>query len=326
MRQQTFENKYQPAWEELDNLLRDLESKKKQQIDQNGLRKFPALYRQTCYHYALAKTRQYSPQLIEQLHSLVMRAHQYFYRSNRFIVWQIIQFTLIDFPRSLREQAKLFWLSTALLFGPAIVLGIICFFNSEFIYSLIPEQQVVEYESMYNPSAKILGRARESTTNFMMFGFYIQHNISIGFSTFAGGLLLGIGTILSLIFNGLIIGGLAGHLTQLGYINTFWPFVAGHSAFEITAICISGAAGLKLSYALFAPGNRRRVDAIKLAAREALPLIIGAAGMLVIAAFIEAFWSSSTFFAPTVKYTVAGVLWSLVFLYFMFAGRSYAPR
>lgn len=210
------------------------------------------------------------------------------------------------------------------MFGPAIVLGIVCYFNADFVYSLLPEQQVVEYESMYNPSAKILGRARESTTNFMMFGFYIRHNIGIGFSTFAGGLLLGIGTILSLIFNGLIIGALAGHLTHLGYISTFWPFVSGHSAFEITAICITGAAGLKLSYTLFAPGNRRRVDALKLAARDALPLVIGAAGMLVIAAFIEAFWSSSTFFDPRTKYIVAGVLWTLVTFYFLLAGRRYA--
>jgi uncharacterized membrane protein SpoIIM required for sporulation len=324
MRQQTFEDKYQTLWQELENLLQDLERKKKRQIAAEELRKFPTLYRQTCYHYALAKTRQYSPQLIEQLHTLVMRAHQYFYRSNRFIIWQIIQFVLIDFPRSVREHTKFFWLSSGLLFGPAIVLGIICYLNSDFIYTLLPEQQVVEYEAMYNPSAKVLGRARESTTNFMMFGFYIEHNISIGFSTFAGGLLLGIGTILSLIFNGLMMGGLAGHLTHLGYIVTFWPFVCGHSAFELTAICISGAAGLKLTYTLFAPGNQRRSDAIKQAAREALPLVIGAAGMLVVAAFIEAFWSSSTYFDPTVKYTVAGVLWASVAFYLLFAGRRYA--
>jgi uncharacterized membrane protein SpoIIM required for sporulation len=323
MRQQTFEDKYQALWQELENLLLDLERKKKHQTA-DDLRKFPALYRQTCYHYALAKTRQYSPQLIEHLHTLVMRAHQYFYRSNRFIVWQVIRFVLIDFPRSVRQQAKLFWLSSGLLFGPALVLGIVCYLNSDFIYTLMPEDQVVEYESMYNPSAKVLGRARESTTNFMMFGFYIQLNISIGFSVFAGGLLLGIGTVLSLVFNGLAFGGLGGYLTHLGYTSTFWPFVCGHSAFEITAICICGAAGLKLTYTLFAPGNRRRSDAIRLAARGALPLVIGAAGMLVIAAFIEAFWSSSTYFTPTIKYTVAGILWTLVLLYFLFAGRRYA--
>ncbi|WP_455203325.1 stage II sporulation protein M [Kaarinaea lacus] len=326
MRQQIFENRYQQVWRQLERLLEELQTKKKQQIDKEELRRFPTLYRQTCYHYALAKTRQYSPQLVEHLHSLVMNAHQYFYRTNNFIVWQIIQFVLVGFPQSIRENAKLIWLSSGLLFGPAIVLGLLCYFNSDFIYTLVPEHQVVEYEAMYNPSAKILGRARESTTNFMMFGFYIEHNISIGFRTFAGGLLLGIGTILSLLFNGLIIGAIAGHLTQLGYITTFWPFVSGHSAFELTAICITGAAGLRLSYALFAPGKLRRIDALKQAANEALPLVIGAAGMLVVAAFIEAFWSSSTFFAPTTKYTVAGILWALVILYFTFVGRGYARR
>ena len=48
------------------------------------------------------------------------------------------------------------------------------------------------------------------------------------------------------IVNGLVIGAAAGHLSGLGFYQTFWPFVAGHAAFELTAICISAAAGLML--------------------------------------------------------------------------------
>jgi hypothetical protein len=47
--------------------------------------------------------------------------------------------------------------------------------------------------------------------------------------------------------------------------------------------------------------------------------------MLVIAAFLEAFWSSSTSLSIEVKYTVGAVLWTLVLLY-SFSGRRYESR
>ncbi|MEE9358037.1 hypothetical protein [Candidatus Vondammii sp. HM_W22] len=44
--------------------------------------------------------------------------------------------------------------------------------------------------------------------------------------------------------------------------------------------------------------------------------------MLVAAAFIEAFWSSSGA-AISIKYSVAGMLWLLVILYLGFAGTGF---
>ncbi|MCU7813026.1 MAG: stage II sporulation protein M, partial [Candidatus Thiodiazotropha sp. (ex Notomyrtea botanica)] len=56
-------------------------------------------------------------------------------------------------------------------------------------------------------------------------------------------------------------------------------------------------------------------------AQEALQLVMGAALMLLVAAFIEAFWSSSGF-TPEVKYGVAAILWLWVILYLVFMGRG----
>lgn len=72
---------------------------------------------------------------------------------------------------------------------------------------------------------------------------------------------------------------------------------------------------------LIAPGPLTRLEALKLRAREALPLVMGAAFMLLIAAFIEAFWSSSPV-ASEIKYGVAGLFWILVLLYLGLAGRK----
>ena len=87
----------------------------------------------------------------------------------------------------------------------------------------------------------------------MMFGHYILNNISIALRTFASGLLAGLGTLLVLLFNGVIIGSVAGHLQHIGHGDPFWRFVAGHGAFELTAIVIAGGAGLQLGMKLLAP-------------------------------------------------------------------------
>ena len=124
-----------------------------------------------------------------------------------------------------------------------------------------------------------------------------------------------------MLFNGLTIGAVAGHLTGIGYHQPFWSFVIGHGAFELTAITFAGAAGLQLGAALLAPGCRTRAQALRLAAKHGIQLVCGATACLLIAAFVEAYWSSMTLTTPTIKYIVGAALWLLVGAYFMFAGR-----
>jgi uncharacterized membrane protein SpoIIM required for sporulation len=114
----------------------------------------------------------------------------------------------------------------------------------------------------------------------------------------------------------------AGHLTQIGYGVSFWSFVVGHGAFELTAIALAGGAGLKLGWALLAPGRLSRGDALRLAAARSVRLTGGVIVFLLVAAFIEAYWSSMTLASPTLKYLVGGGLWLLVLTYLLLAGRD----
>jgi uncharacterized membrane protein SpoIIM required for sporulation len=161
----------------------------------------------------------------------------------------------------------------------------------------------------------------------MMFGYYVMHNIGIAFQTFAAGLLFGLGSVFFLIFNGLVIGAVSGHLTEIGYGQTFWSFVIGHGAFELTAIALAGAAGLQLGWALIAPGHLTRGESLRLAAHKSVQMLCGVMVFLVIAAFIEAYWSSTTGISPWVKYAIGAALWLAVAAYLGLAGRNrHAPE
>ena len=288
------------------------------------MRKLPGLYRDICQHLALAQSRCYSPGLIDRLHHLTLRAHHQLYKREFRIGRRILDFLVTDFPSTLRRHHRYFWLSFLLFFGPGIVFGLTCYINPDMIYTLVDDASVAQMESMYDPeSAHQLGRLEEmkDASRMMMFGFYVNNNTSIGFRTFAGGILAGLGTLFFLVFNGLVIGGIAGYLTRLDYIETFWGFVIGHGSFELIAIVISGMAGLLLGKAVVAPGNYSRLEALKRNAKEAVVLISGAACMFVIAALIEAFWSPTPMDA-SIKYIAGALLWLLVALYLYFTGRS----
>ncbi|MES9861070.1 MAG: stage II sporulation protein M [Candidatus Thiodiazotropha sp. LLP2] len=323
MKQQQFETENQPLWDEMESLMADLQlNRHKRQLTTEQQLSFPALYRQTCSHYALARSRGFSPALVEQLHSLVLRGHPLLYRFRGAWLWRTMQFIFAGFPRAVRRNRGYFFVSLLAFLLPAVVMGGACYFNEDLLYTVMSESMVGQMEQNYDPANDRPGRAveRSSETDFMMFGYYIMNNIGIGFRTFATGILFGLGSLFLLMFNGLVIGGVAGHLSQLGYHDTFWPFVSGHGSFELTAIVISGAAGLILGHALLSPGQQTRLQALKKGALNALPLVMGAALMLLFAAFIEAFWSSSTL-SIAIKYSVAALLWSVVVLYLVFTGR-----
>ena len=250
----------------------------------------PAAYRRVCQQLGLARRRGYSPQLVARLQELMQRGHAVMYRPPLPRWQRMFEFFLADMPRLVRAEAGVMWASLALFAIPLVVAFVGVQVKPELIHTVMGAQQVAEMEAMYDPEAARLGRAAES--DLMMFGHSIFNNISIGLRTFASGLLAGVGPVLTLAFNGVIIGGVAGHLQAAGHGEPFWRFVAGHAAFELSAIVIAGGAGLRLSLDLIAPGRRRRVDALVEGGRRGARLCLGVFVMLVAAAFIEAFWSS----------------------------------
>lgn len=321
MKQGQFEQLYQPLWQLLEAQIIELE-KSDGRLKGAELASFASRYRRLCHFHALAKDRHYSSHLVDKLGDLVVRGHQQLYRRKQPFMQQLASFIVAGFPRVVREQQVYVWWATALLYVPGLLIYLAILWQPDLVYTVTSPDQVSQFEEMYDPQNRTLGAARESDTNVQMFGFYISNNIGVSFRTFASGILFGVGSIFFLIFNGLLMGAVAGHLTNVEFTETFFSFVVGHGSFELTAICISGAAGLILGHSLLAPGNLSRIESLKRASMVAIQLVYGVIIMLVIAAFIEAFWSSNNVLMPWQKYLVGGFLWTLVVGYLVFSGRQ----
>ena len=328
MRQTAFEERHEDEWQRFESWLERNERlrRRRNEVPPMGAlpdRDVPGAYRHLCQHLALARDRQYSPQLVDRLNGLVLRGHHLLYGARAASARGALGFLLGGFPRLVREEWRIVAAGMLLFFLPLALLYFAVHWQPDFVHRLFEPRALAQLQEMYSPSNTRIG-AREADDNVAMFGFYIWNNVKIGFQTFATGLAFGLGSVFYLVSNGVYIGAIAGYLTDIGYGTQFWPFVVGHSALELTAIGISGGAGLRLGAALVAPGARSRKAALVVAAQPAIRLVYGAALMFLGAAFIEAFWSPLTSFPPASKYAAGLALWCLVIAYFVFGGRGRA--
>jgi uncharacterized membrane protein SpoIIM required for sporulation len=321
MRQAPFEDAHRDEWRAFERYL----DAPRGEAPAFPPAELPARYRRLCQHLALAHERQYSPDLVDRLNLLALRGHHALYANRRRQSQRWVDFLLVAFPQLVRAEWRVVTVAALLFFGP--LAGLIAALQAypEFVHYLLHPQQIASFHDMYDPANKRLGM-READTHLAMFGFYIWNNVRIGFQTFAGGLLAGLGSVWFLASNGLMIGAVAGYLTQIGFSATFWSFVAGHSSLELIAIVLSGAAGLRLGMAVIRPGARSRKAALVAAARPAVRLMYGAALMFCAAAFVEAFWSPLTGVPVEVKIWAGLAGWAALLGYLALSGRTRAAR
>lgn len=321
MRQERFVAKHGDEWTRFDAFLGAWRRDHRAALVSLHPDAFMRRYRTLCQQLALARQRGYSSRVVDRLQDLVQGGHQVLYRGAPFTWREIGAFLAHGFPRLVRAERRAVACAAALFFVPLLAMAWLTHARPELIHSVFDAAQVASYEQMYDPARAKAGLGREQGGDAMMFGFYILNNISIGFRCFASGLLFGVAPVFLLVLNGVMIGALAGYLVANGSAVPFLSFTAGHGAPELLAIVICGAAGLRLGFALIAPGPRRRRDALVEAGRVGGALVAGGFAMLLLAAFIEAFWSASLFVPPVVKYAVGGAMWLLTLGWLALAGR-----
>ena len=109
----------------------------------------------------------------------------------------------------------------------------------------------------------------------------LTNNIQVTLTAFAGGILFGVGTVLALVFNGLVLGVVAGLAIDAGNGAAFLRLVSAHGPLELSCIVVGGAAGLRMGWALIGPGPRRRGRALVVEARKAVEIALGTVPWLV---------------------------------------------
>ncbi len=276
----------------------------------DGVRRLGECYRAAAADLALARRRFPGDPVVGRLERLVQRGRQGVYNapSSRAGVWE---FFARGYWRRVRERRAILAIAFLCLAVPTLLGGFWAWRDPGPASGLVP----TKYQTVTQPrpSGNTLGLTvdQESSVASQIF----TNNIGVTFFAFAGGLLLGLGTLYVLLQNGVLLGVVGGLAIGSGNGHSFFELVLAHGVLELSCIIVSGAAGLRLGWSIIDPGNRTRGEALREEARAAIEIVLGTAPWLVVAGLVEGFLTPSGTGLPTVMavgFSLGAIYWGLV--------------
>jgi len=325
MNRERFIRSRRDDWQQFEVLLARLRSTSDTSWTGQQIADLSRLYRSICYDLSLVQSREWGARLEAYLNDLVAQGHNCLYRSPPASAARALEFLIYGFPQLLRSRRTEFAVSAALFAVPLFVSIMIAMIRPDLAATVVGDEAVSNVLDMYSGDSFGATVNQQAGQRTYMFGFYVRNNTSLAFNAYVSGIFAGIGTCLILLSNGISIGMLTGTVLAAGPPTSvnYTSFIVTHGAPELTAIVISGAAGLVLAGGIFIPGSRSRMASLRHHGRQSLLLALGAGAMLFIAALLEGYFSARPIH-PGFKYAAGAAAWLLVGLWLGLAGRGRA--
>jgi uncharacterized membrane protein SpoIIM required for sporulation/uncharacterized RDD family membrane protein YckC len=273
---------------------------------------FAARYREVAADLARARTYGVDDATLEHLERLAAAGHNALYRDERGTwrrVWEVLA---RECPAAIRQARGYIAVACLAFLLPAAAGYLLMREQPALAPDLLPEVMIQRADAGTERMAegrRFVDVAAEERP--LMASAIITNNVRVAIACFAGGIFLGIGSLVLLGFNGLLIGATAGHFANRGLLGYLLEFILGHGLLELFAIWVAGAAGFLLGRSVVAPGNLSRSDALVLSGRVAVRMVGGAAVLLVVAGLIEGFVSAG---GGDVTFRATASVGSLAFL------------
>lgn len=306
-------------WEELETFLERLSSVRKSRLTPEETARFTALYRGACADLALAEAYRLPPGLTQYLNDLVGRTHNRLYRDQSVTLHSWARLLTVETPRLLFRDAT-FWFALALFWLPFLTCLFLAKANPEFAPAVLGTEQLEAAERMFAEPFSTMDPSQRA----FMGGFYVYNNAGIGLQCFAFGALTALGPILVTLFNAVVLGTTFGHMAMSPSAPQFFEFVTAHGPFELTAIVLSAAAGIRIGKAMVFTKGYTRSDSVRRAAMEAIPIISTATVLFCMAAPIEAFispdpmeWAVDLGLVPTLIKQGIAVLCTMMLIFYI---------
>ncbi len=272
------------------------------------------LYQRVSAQLSHARTVYADPALNARLSRVLGQARLVIYR-RRGNPWRALAtFVTSTFPAAVWHARRFVAASAACLLLPAIATGVWLSQSAASLDASIPAelQQVIaerDFAEYYRSDA---------AQNFA--GRVTVNNIYVACTAFAMGVVPVLGPAFVLGFNGLNLGVMAAVMHRAGEGPQFWGLIPPHGLLELAAIIVAGAAGLQVSWAIIAPGDRTRATALREAGLRSVVIVLGLVVCFAVAGFIEGFVTPSDL--PTVLRVAVGVSALVAFVvYVVLLGR-----
>jgi uncharacterized membrane protein SpoIIM required for sporulation len=324
-----FIERERPHWQELERELRRVRENLSDLSDLRYARHVLSLFQRASSDLARIQGCSAEPELKEYLETLVGAGYAEIHSSTRdprrFRFWHWLTRT---FPQTFRRQVWGWHVAVWLTLVGAILGSVLlasglegreAIYPFDYLVQMTPSQRVAMEERGQSKDAEA-GRDRHGGISATFSAQLMQNNIGVSIKALALGITWGLGTVLVLFYNGVVLGAVVFDYIADGQVVFLVAWLLPHGSFEIPAILIAGQAGLMLGRALIGWGTP---DSLRTRFRKIAPdlatLAGGAALLLVWAGIVEAFFSQ--YHAPILPYAVKiafGVAETVALFWFLF--------
>ncbi|MGH7578537.1 MAG: stage II sporulation protein M [Gemmatimonadales bacterium] len=315
-----FAARKRPRWAEFQQLADRAARHGLDSFASHELPDFAARYREVAADLARARTYGVDEATLEHLERLAASGHNALYRDERGTwrrVWEVLA---RECPAAIRQARGYVAVACLAFLLPAGAGYLLMRDQPALAIDLLPEVMIERADAGAERMAegrRYVDIALEDRP--LMASGIITNNVRVAIACFAGGIFLGVGSLVLLGFNGLSIGAAAGHFANRGLLGYLMEFILGHGLLELFAIWVAGAAGFLLGRSLVSPGDLSRGDALVLSGRTAVRMVGAAAVLLVVSGLIEGFISAGD---GDVTFRAVASAGSLAFLAaYLFNGR-----
>jgi uncharacterized membrane protein SpoIIM required for sporulation len=296
----SFVSRRQPSWATLESLL---ERQRAGTLHLEELISLERHYRQASADLARARAFYAGTEVQGFLNQLCGRAYRAIYRSRPARLASIAAFFRTGFPAVVRANLRYTQAAAGLLALGVIVGFTTVSFEPDGVRLLVSDdlRAFIDRGELWTDSA--LGALHPSTLAVMIF----TNNLRVTFAAFSLGITAGIGTLITLLFNGLHIGALVAACAQHDLAGSLLAFMSAHGPVELSVICMTGGAGLMLGHAMIEPQERPRGEILREQASAAVQQVVGCAPFLVLIGVVEGFISPGSFFPWPAKVAIGAL-------------------
>ena len=311
MKETKFIEQNKEKWLKFEQLLR----LKRRDPDQLG-----DLFIQITDDLSYARTNYPNRSIKIYLNNLAQQLFYNIYKNKKEGRNKIIRFWRDELP-SISWHCRKELLLALLVFSLAVLIGAVSAANdAQFVNTILGDQYVEQtLENIESGDPMAIYKSQGEIDMFLGISF---NNVRVAFMTFITGVLFSLGSIIVLMFNGIMLGSFQYFFLERGLVAESMLTIWLHGTLEISAIIIAGAAGIVLGKGFVFPGTHSRLRAFQQSARLGIKLLIGIVPILVFAAIIESFLTRYTEAPAVIK--LALIICSLAFILFYFAWIPYS--
>jgi uncharacterized membrane protein SpoIIM required for sporulation len=301
-------------WSRLAALVRDARGRV-ERLGADEVLELGRLYRAATSDLALARRDFARDVATERLNDLVAAAHALVYSEAPTSGRRLRAFMLRELPATVRANSFYTLVAVLIFLVPALVTYVLGLVMPEIAANALPQ------ETRDHLADRQLWTDIPEGYRPLVGPLIIVNNVRVAVVAFAGGLTAGILTLYVLVGNGAMLGTIFAVVQSYGLAGGLLAFIAGHGVLELSAILLSGGAGLRLAWAILHPAERSRRDALRLAGGQAVRVMLLVVPVLGLAGLIEAFLSPSGA-SNAVKATIGVVSGLLLWGYVGLAGHK----